>query len=166
MTKGFAEQNEPICRFGPGGDFISVWPGKSSDSISSKPNSLNKALGSIAELVALMLGSEPEGISISRAGIQTNARRIFFAKEKLKYASNNKPKAAVNSATTSVTKNDSKFRDEPMLFADDSRISINTGNKPKHRIRTYKRTAKKRSSISIPGQGSLFEVDVKSARTA
>jgi hypothetical protein len=61
--------------------------------------------------------------------------------------------------------------DQPGLFADDWRAGAAVKHKPNNRIRTHRTTAKKRacvgSAVSFDqGQGTLFELDFKGAKTA
>jgi hypothetical protein len=71
----------------------------------------------------------------------------------------------------SVTKHNRGVSDQPGLFADDWRISSAAKHKPSNRIRTHRTTAKKRASVGSAvsfdeGQGTLFELDFKGAKTA
>jgi len=105
MNERVNNQTEPLCRVGPGGDFVSLWPAE------NQPNS----------------------------NCTTPIR---------------------------VVKGDCRFSGEPMLFADDWLTGVRVCHKSKHSIRTYSRAAKKKSSHDSSGQGSLFEADFKSAKTA
>jgi len=117
------KQVEPLCKFGPGGDFISVWP--------------------------------------------TESAELPQRKGKLKHAvKNSEADKSAYAAPATVIKSDSYICGEPMLFADDWRIGVRDGHKSKHRIRTYRRIAKKRPALGLSGQGSLFETNFKIAKTA
>jgi len=49
------KQDEPLCKFGPGGDFTSIWqPDISESSIFS--NWLMKLLASVVEVIAVLIG--------------------------------------------------------------------------------------------------------------
>ena len=153
------EQIEPACRFGPGGDFVSFWPGEAA--VRTEP-SLNPLRSQRHE----MAGSceRPNGFT---GLLRTIREKILRRKGKLNYAiGNNKADKPSYATSTTVIKSDSVFCGEPMLFADDWRIRLRAGHKPKHRIRAYQRASKKRAAVGLCGQGSLFEANFKSARTA
>jgi len=135
---------EPVCRFGPGGDFVWVWPRESA--LSAQPGGLSRLLGWLSEVIHKPPGSD---------------------KGQLDYASENSKagRAAYASSATTITAN-RRIQFEPMLFADDWRVSARAEHKPKHRIRTHRRAAKKRPAHDQWRQGSLFELDLQSARTA
>jgi len=157
----------PVCKFGPGGDFVSVWPKEPTSFLKPAPNRLTKLLNSIAEIINATLGSEFDSVIEVPTDMAPETKRIFYQEEKLKYAvkDGKADKPAYPAATTAI-KNNLRLSKEPMLFADDCRVGSRTGCKPKHRIRAYRRTAKKRPALSLPGQGSLFEANFRSARTA
>lgn len=160
MVDYIKRQIEPACKFGPGGDFVSHWPGRAGEPQEVSTNRLGRVLASIGEIITTLIGLAPEQMRVAEES-------ILYKEGKSGYAVTN-IRADRGPYTTSATiiKGNRLFPGEPLLFADDSRISVRTGHKPKHRIRTYQRASKKRSSFSLPGQGSLFETDLKSARTA
>ena len=163
MDSRFNKPDEPVCRFGPGGDFISVWPGESSGLSQSAPNSLTKVLSSIAEIIATMLGPEPHASS----AISGYAEKDFAEEGKKKYGrKDSKAESTADTASATIIKSDSFISDEPKLFADDRRISIRDVHKQKHRIRAYRRASKKRTTFRSAGQGTLFKADFKCTRTA
>lgn len=144
------ERIEPVCRFGPGGDFVFDWSPRDLKSSQLSEKYLSKFLSSLNEIMTALLGSD----------LNTTSR------ENSEYVVENQTGQPAYSTTNAVVKSDSRLSGQPMLFSDDSRISIAAEHKPKHRIRTYHRTAKKRTSVSFTDQGSLFEADFKSAKTA
>jgi len=160
------ERIEPVCRFGPGGDFISVWPLESARAIQPSPNRLAKLLTSLSEIITALLGSEFDTATVP-TDIRRRTNHLFAEKEKSEDAvGNNKADKPAHATPATIIKSHSRFSGEPVLFADDWRIGLRTGHKPKHRIRTYRRTAKKRPAFGLSGQVSLFETNFKSARTA
>ena len=150
MNSSENKQIEPLCRFGPGGDFISDWTLRDMQSIKLPEKYLSKFLNSLNEIMTALLGSDLNTTSMENAEyvVESRTGRPAYA------------------APNAVIKSDSQLSGQPVLFPDDSRISIAAEHKPKHRIRTYHRTAKKRTPISFADQGSLFEADFKSAKTA
>ena len=167
MDSRLNKQVGPVCRFGPGGDFVSVWPGEFFVSGRSSPNRVRKLLTSLSELITLLLGLEPDSTSFVPTGVRHLTDRILAEKEKLKYGvRNGKADRRAYTASTAIIESNRQFQSEPMLFTDDWRVGIGVGRKSKHRIRAYRRTAKKKPAFQVQGQGSLFETDFKSARTA
>jgi len=136
------KQIEPVCRFGPGGDFVSIWPPQSQPP-KKQPA---KLLGRLNEIITEVLGS--------------------VSKENLEYAVKSSTGKPAYSSPTATIKSDSRFSGRSFLFPDDCRIGLAARNKPKHHIRAYRRTAKKRPAIAFAGHGSLFESNFKSAKTA
>jgi hypothetical protein len=72
----------------------------------------------------------------------------------------------INTETDSIAAADSGLSVEPLLFADDIRVGLRIGHKPKHHVRAHRRASKKRHGLEIAGQGSLFDANGKSARIA
>ena len=142
----------PLCRFGPGGDFTSDWPGSEDYSTNISGNRLLRALKLLSEIITTAAGGE------------FNAAQ---KKGNLKYAHENRENdKSANAASDADPKIYKLVPGQSVLFPDDSRIGKRTANKPKYRVRTYQRTAKKRHGHSKSRQGSLFDVDHKSAKTA
>jgi hypothetical protein len=73
---------------------------------------------------------------------------------------------SAHSATVAHIEDGGGFSGEPMLFANDSGTGVRIRYKPKHRIRAHRTASKKRHAVGIAGQGSLFEIDFRSAKTA
>jgi len=161
MDSRFNNQNEPLCRFGPGGDFAYGWSPKNKNTSQMPGNPLSRILETITQLIMDVLGPDFASYKTPPANTKNQTHNILNLKGNLKYADNQ-----INPPANAIIKLHSKVQCQPMLFSDDSRISIKTANKPKHRIRTHRRTAKKRVSVGITGQGTLFEDNVKSAKTA
>ncbi len=143
-------KNEPVCRFGPGGDFVSEWPPQDLQAPQLSKKYVSKLFSSLNVIITALLGSELNTTS----------------KENSEYVVETTAGEPAYSAPNTVAKSDSRFSGQSMLFPDDSRIGLADAHKPKHRIRAYHRAAKKRPAISFADQGSLFEADFKSAKTA
>ncbi len=142
MNTDLHKQTEPVCKFGPGGDFVTVWPKEPTPSPQPATNHLAKFLTSIAEIMTALLGSEFNTTSADAGNIH-------------------RPTPAP------VIKSDSPFPPvQPMLFPGDWGIGARTGHKPKRCIRAYHRTAKRRLALSLPAQASLFETNFRSTKTA
>jgi len=139
MDNGINKQFEPVCRFGPGGDFVSGWPGSSEFQLPSQSRLL-KVLACLNEIMAGVLCSE-------------------F----------NQPLAAAPKAQLIPTVRfgqSRKSQAQPMLFPDDSRIGLRAAHKPRHQLRAHRRIIKRRPCIDPDEQGLLFAPELKIARTA
>ncbi len=147
MTGKSNRQPEPLCKFGPGGDFISTWPALT---YKMTKNPLAKLIDSLGEITAAITGSRPN-ISIE---------------ESFLYADKANDDQSAYTPSVTATKSDSVVPGEPLLFPDDFRIGRDLKHQSKHRLRAYRRTAKKESAVSLPGQSSLFAADLRSARSA
>ena len=159
------EQNQPLCRFGPGGDFISEWPPRTITK--HAPNSLTKVLASIAETLGLLIGAEP-GSALAGA-IYTGCTRDFsgMREEDTQYAVEHGPiDTAADTTPDADPQGDSLFPGESILFTDHCGAGRRAKHKPQHGIRAHRRTAKKRPAPDIARQGTLFDFDFKRARTA
>ena len=139
MDSGANKKFQPVCRFGPGGDFVSIWPESSQFQLPSQ-NRLLKILACLNEIIAGVLGSEFNPLSAAAPKAQPIPAARFDQSR--------------------------KSQAQPMLFPDDSRIGLRAAHKPRHRIRAHHRTIKKRPCIDPAEQGLLFAPDIKIARTA
>ena len=156
-------QAEPLCKFGPGGDFVAIWEPKSSE----RPDVLPRLLGSVAEAVAAALG-------LKRADVNMHLNSKIYPSESILHNSE-KPYDEIENSTTndsndpapaSTPANGGPFSGELLLFPDIGGDGIRIKHKPKHRIRASHRTAKKGTAFRIPKQGSLFEGQFARARIA
>lgn len=158
------DPTEPLCKFGPGGDFVSFWPPKPG----MKPSSLTTLLNKLAHLAAAAPAPNPqthEPQTTPAPGQHT--RQIIASREEFENAARHNPDdRPTDAAPATIINGDSIFSRQPMLFPDDSRTRRRAEHKPKHRLRAHHRTAKKRPAPRLTGQGTLFEADFKSAKTA
>jgi hypothetical protein len=69
-------------------------------------------------------------------------------------------------AAGSAIKHNRGVSEQQGLFADDRRAGGVAGRKPNYRIRAHRAVAKKRACFEPAGQGTLFELDFKGAKTA
>ena len=146
------EQNldsHPVCRFGPGGDFSYSWL-PDNDFMGHKANRLTNILRSIAEIITAV--ASPENISARKENLDDINKKQFRPQD---YAQ-----------TIRIAQSDLKLHKEPMLFSDDIGTGRPTEHKPKHRIRTHRRTPKKAVTDSLPGQSTLFDCNLQGAKTA
>jgi len=165
MNRNPQNEFEPVCSFGPGGDFTCVW--KPDMFALPSQNRLAIVLTTLTEIATAILGSEPETVVSASANPHSAEAALLCREGTAKYAKENtNDRQCAHSTTTTTAKSDLLFSDEPMLFPDNRRIGLRTAYKPKHRIRTYRRTTKKRTAFNLVVQGSLFAIDSKSAKTA
>ena len=155
------DPTQPLCKFGPGGDFVYFWPPKPG----MNPSSLTSLLNKLVPLVAAPPLPEPQ--MQQPENTPAHAQKIIASKEEFENAANHNAGEKPNhAAPATIIKGDSLFTGQPMLFPDDSRTRRRTQHKPKHRVRTHRRNAKKKPTAGIAGQGSLFEANFQSAKTA
>jgi hypothetical protein len=146
------KQAEPLCKFGPGGDFVAAWEPKTSEHLEA----LARLLGSAVEALAAAFG-------LKRISTDT----AFSNREKSNdEIENSTAHDSTDAASTPAPANSGTFPGEPLLFPDLGRNGIRIKHKPKHRIRASRRTAKKGAAFRIPKQGSLFEGQFTRARIA
>ena len=159
------ERIGPVCRFGPGGDYESVWPGDWMEQATQPKNAIGRLLDVIAGMTDVLRGG-------NRCVEVTGP--IDIEQENKSYESDQRGAGVRRGAYAeagSATKHNRGVSEEPGLFADDWRISSAVKHKPNNRIRAHRTTAKKRtcvgSAVSFDeGQGTLFELDFKGAKTA
>ena len=169
MNNDRFKRMEPVCRFGPGGEYMSFWPAGSAEVSSSQPwpNSLSKVLGSIARIISATLSPQQLYADVTIENICQPAEESSEHKEQTQYAKPNpKPNKSAYTPPNAVIRSNRKFQGQPMLFADDRGTGRQTNNKPKHHIRAYRGTAKKRAAFDIARQSTLFEADLKSQKIA
>ena len=139
MDSSANRQIQPVCRFGPGGEFVSIWPGSSEFQLPSQ-NRLLKMFACLNEIIAGVLGSEFNRPLTAAAKAQVIPDNRFDQSR--------------------------KSQAQSMLFPDDSRIGLRAAHKPRLRIRACRRTTKKRPRIDPGEQGLLFAAELKITRTA
>jgi hypothetical protein len=160
---------EPVCRFGPGGQYLSFWPAGSMEFSSGQPwpNNLSKVLGSIARIISATLSPQQLCADVIIEKNCQSAEESSEHKEQTHNAKPNpKPDKSAYTPPNAVIRSNRKFPGEPMLFADDRGTCRRTNNKPKHHIRAYRGTAKKRAGFDIARQSTLFEANLKSQKIA
>lgn len=176
MTE-FDDFNVPVCRFGPGGDYVKDWPAKKNQLPVPESNSLGKVLALIADVMGTTVSSElmiqSQGPLYIGADGQAKKPDADIEKPTDNHLLREKQSGAANkfdhtsyAASTAGSKDSSRISAEPMLFADDSRSSRGAVHKPHHRIRAHRRSPKKRSANRNTKQATLFEVNPTSQSVA
>jgi len=166
MTPEKNRQAEPLCKFGPGGDFVAAWQPEPSD-VFETSSRLVRLLSSAAEVVAVILGFKHAAGGVSLRGDFRCDELIVLDREKVINAAQiNRIGDTAYAPATTVADNGGAFSPEQMLFPDLGGDGVRVKHKPKHRIRTYRRVAKKGPALGFAEQGSLFEGQLQSAKTA
>jgi len=151
----------PLCRFGPGGDFVSYWPKGSGDSYpESNENKLTKIIERLSRIISGVIQSRRD-VRVTFADDEatilhkTQDERTIIAKNTFKKQS--------HSTTNTASLSDKKVSGQQLLLAYDWGAGERAGHKPKHNVRTRRRASKKRVSFKWHRQGSLFGAELKSA---
>jgi len=171
MDRFNRKMDVPLCQFGPGGDFTSQYDSEKPASPAADGISpLGKVLNLIAEVIGATV--QPEilteiACALPPFDLQNGANSIMSSEESCpddqtalvgKYA--NQPQ------TTSSLKTNRPLAGQPMLFSNDWRIGPGAQHKPGHRLRTHRRTARKKAADAVHRQGSLFETNGCRRKTA
>jgi len=150
-------QAEPLCKFGPGGDFVAVWEPEPSECLETLARLPRSAIEALAAAFGLKRATP---LICPNEQIDRHMEKSNDAIE------NSTARDSTDAASTPAPANDSTFSAEPLLFPDLVRNGIRIKHKPKHRIRTSHRAAKKGAAFKIPKQSSLFEGQLPRARIA
>jgi hypothetical protein len=154
----------PLCKFGPGGDFVSIWPGIVPDGIVWRTGPVRRLLGMISECVGAVIS--PELFAEFSGHVDDEIKEFqVLAKEKLSDAIE-EPQGSDNAPSVRSTCDNLQIRGQTMLFADDCGTGKRIKRKPHHRVRTHRRVAKKKTGDEITGTGTLFETYGKSTTAA
>ena len=136
----------PICKFGPGGEYISDWPAVPLYSAAiSQPN----PLGRVLEMITRMIGKPPLGhLAVTQTRRQADAdTQKIIQTHREKYERAAKQDSSAYAAPIAAIGNNSPFSGEPTLFRDHTGTCVADQNKPNYRVRASRRSAKKRSSL-------------------
>ena len=164
------ERIGPVCRFGPGGDYESVWPGDWMEQATQPKNAIGRLLDVIAGMTDVLRGGER---CVEVTG-PIDISDCVTTQENKSYESNERGagiRRGAYAAAGPVAEHNSGVSDQPGLFADDWRAGAAAKHKPNNRIRAHRTVAKHRTCVgaTVPfdeGQGTLFELDFKGAKTA
>jgi hypothetical protein len=127
MDSGTNKQLEPVCRFGPGGEFVSIWPGPSEFQLLSQ-NRLLKTLACLNEIIAGVLGSEfdqpsadiPKAHPAPAAGGQPT---LFPDDNRIALQATHKPRHRLRAHRRTVKRPRIEPREQGMLFEPDIKIA-------------------------------------------
>ena len=161
-----SNNDTPLCKFGPGGDYVNAFDVPVSPKPSKKDSPLGHVLTAIAEIIgatvqpeilteiacALPAAYEPQPTTLKT---QDNREATEDGFRKADH-----PKAVRG---TSTRGNLSK---EPMLVGNDWGIGKGLKYQPDHRVRTHRRTSRKKAIGPVHRQGTLFEINQRGRKTA
>jgi hypothetical protein len=151
----FESETRPLCKFGPGGDYVSTWPGNGKSYSEKNNNALSKVLSTVASILGAVIKADM--LSEMETQVETEAAIIAKLAEDKIAGKYEQPEPTDNTTSTCGTKSDSLLRKEPLLFGDDCGISNTAKRKSNHRVRTHRRTTRKKAAQWDKGQGTLFE---------
>ena len=158
----------PLCRFGPGGDFIRTWPpcekAAPAPVVAAEENNLTRLIGLIGHLMGLPVDgpADRESVPAAMAAKKTESTaKSNMHKEKTQDGGSSPDHSQTIRRTGSTRKAGSQI----LLFGDDRRIGQCAGHKPSYRVRASRRPARKKAGASPPGKGTLFEIN-RSGQTA
>jgi hypothetical protein len=140
----------PVCKFGPGGEYISNWPDEWEIVTDQPQGAMAKLLNMIYGMVESLRGT-------------TGEQGIPY------YVSKNRSTALPRRTDAQAgpgPEHNHGFSEQILLFADDWRAGRPAGYKQNNRIRAHRAVAKKRPYIPAGGQNSLFDSQLESAKTA
>lgn len=144
---------EPVCKFGPGGDYVKHYPGDYGKS---------PFINSLGQLLSRISGI----LSTAAAGPLQEPIALTPNPKDSSYAVTLEPFSSSDPSSASDSSSDSRSPSQLWLFTNNQRAVENSGHKSKHRVRAYRRIAKKRAAHQDHSQGSLFEANSFSRRTA
>jgi len=143
---------QPLCRFGPGGDYTKDWPLRGEAVKRENENPIGKVLSVIADIIGATVS--PETLAEMQSQVDVEIKSYNIAKLEGSKVEQSKPD---NPKTAGSSKRHRPVRGQTMLFSDDRRDSARAKRKPHNRIRAYRRPSRKKASHQIEGQGTLFE---------
>jgi hypothetical protein len=159
----------PICRFGPGGDFASNWPDEWEIYANQSHGVFTKLMNMFVGMIDALRGSDADYEIKGPVDVTESTEQEILEQGTTSYATNDRRTA--NASAGPVIEQNIGFSLQPGLFADDWRAGRNAGYKPNNRIRAHRAVAKKRICFGQAGpfdkaQGTLFDAELKSAKTA
>jgi len=158
------QKSHPVCKFGPGGDFVWRWPRQGSLNLMHYGGRLNRIIALLDEMVKIMLGSQLESFGSAQIDKAATVAEAIHRLGGSQFADETDESGRpVFTPAIAVVRNGRRVLQQPMLFADNySKVR----RKSKIRNRSYQKSAKKKVSCDRPGQGSLFETNLRGARIA
>ncbi len=155
-----------VCRFGPGGDYTSVWPGQT-ETPDLGPSPLLGVLRSLAELAGLCIGPGVGSLQSVAEFPPAVGHPIQFPKERVIHEraiqSSRPPHDA---ASTPASRRHRRVKARQLLLPYDHGTGQAPQPQPKYHLRAHSAAPRKRPSFRGAGQSTLFDANQRSARTA
>ena len=153
-------EDGPVCRFGPGGDYVRDWLGGANRKREGKSaNPLRKVLEMLADIIGATVDPAMFGdMRIEGPSESITPVTINDVMEGTSEGSGNDGDSD-HAAAVGDIEDHSAVRGQSLLFGDDGGTGRSGRRKSHHRVRAYRKPPKKRSSCQIEGQGTLFEID-------
>jgi hypothetical protein len=166
MTSDLNGQIEPLCTFGPGGDFVAHWPPEGTKYCEwSTP--FVRLLAVTVEIVAVIFGLRRSIAFIDPANLPGANELRGYDEERIAHADEiSQAHDTTDPSPASASADGSALSGEPMLFPNLRRDGVRIEHQPKHRLRAHHRAAKKGSALRFSKQGTLFNIDFTRAQIA
>ena len=155
---------EPVCKFGPGGEYLSVWPPGRVQEDDLSAGHVTRLLESLGEIIGVLSGSRC--VRASTPAMSNNNPVATPKETSPDAAARHRPHRRFNPETAPGAAAYRGFPREPMLFPDDSRTGEPIEPQPQHGVRAPRRTPKIIAALDLPGQGTFFEIDAPRAKSA
>jgi len=156
MKQNRISNDGPLCRFGPGGEYLYDWHASDYEYKIPVQDKLTRVLMTISDMIGDFVNQGPISVNRSQAR-ETMPGELKYEKSGL---------FAADTSSASSIKSHQHVSEQQMLFSDDCGVVKANVHKPKHNIRAHRKPAKKRSSLCIAGQGTFFDDNFKSAKSA
>jgi hypothetical protein len=148
----------PVCKFGPGGEYTEIWPDGSeliefANEEGQPKNTLGRLLNMIAGMAKILRGSQDKQYIEISGPVEITTYE-------------GKNRCAAYTEAGSTIESNRRVCVQRWLFADDWRAGADCGRKPDNHIRAHRAVAKKGVHLGPGGQSTLFDADLKGAKTA
>ena len=155
-----AETN-PICKFGPGGEYVAFWQGRAAKKSSCPAGPIGKVLAALGEMIGATI--QPGVLGDTEPKNLESSSKVDFVEEKLENETGSKPSYTLPAPRIETC---GRISGQSMLFTQHSGTGRRPRCKTQYRIRTYRQPAGKGTSLCFARQGSLFDADPRCAKTA
>ena len=146
-------KNTPLCKFGPGGDYVSEWDAANIAPAEHKETHLGQVLNVIAEIIGATVQPEILTEIACALPVGNNSKTPLSSNQENKVDGSEDTNHTKTAGNTSTSR---KLLEEPMLFSDDWGTGGGTKRKPSHGVRAHRRAARKKSHRAVERQGTLF----------
>lgn len=149
----------PLCRFGPGGDYVREWGGGGKPIVEGDVgNRLFKILAGIADMIGATV--DPGILADMSVDGPGDFGPVFVSGVKEGSCDGaDGIRSERDAEAAGGASADRRVSGQAMLFGDNGGGCGGGRRKSNHRIRAHRKSAKKRVVSQVEGQGTLFEVD-------